>query len=306
MTKSRRPNYVIYAPDFDPDSGGAIFLHQLAHALGQLGEDASLWPWNVPSRSDTRKHLRRIIRNPGLLWQKPVGKLLCDPAMQTRIATHKDLRSDTIVVYPEVTLGNPLQARKIARWLLYKPGLKDPFQFTENEMFFRAGEMSDLPEMTGGAEDLFLWRRNPVYRDENRPERKGVCYMVRKGHEKERIPETEEPAAICIDGLSHEKAAEVFNTCQIFYSYDEATLYSQYAAICGCTSVIVPGFFRDRSEWVASHPLGRVGVAYGLDDLDHARQTRSQVQGVLDAQEEAGLDTVRRFISTTQAGFSVA
>ena len=74
---------------------------------------------------------------------------------------------------------------------------------------------------------------------------------------------------------------------------------------CGCTSVIVPGFFRDRSEWVASHPLGRVGVAYGLDDLDHARQTRSQVQGVLDAQEQTGLDTVRLFISTTQAGFSV-
>ena len=89
---------------------------------------------------------------------------------------------------------------------------------------------------------------------------------------KPRIAETR--GAIPIDGLSHEEIADIFNRCSVFYSYDEATFYSQYAAICGCLSVVVPGLYSSREEWVASHPIARYGVAYGLDDLDHARRVR--------------------------------
>jgi len=296
MPETPRANFLIYAPAYDPDSGGSIFLHQLAHALTTLGEDAALWPWWETPRPPLRKRLRRMLGKPMQLPQ--------DPTLRTRVARPSDLRPETVVVYPEVTLGNPLGAAHVARWLLYKPGLKDPYDFGPGEMFFRAGEMSDLPKITGGAQDLFLWRRNPVYRNENRPGRKGACYMVRKGHEKPRIPETED--AICVDGLSHEETAAVFNRCDTFYSYDEATFYSQYAAICGCDSVIVPGYFADRADWVAAHPIGRVGVAYGLDDLAHARATRDQVAPLLDAQEQAGLETVKAFVTRTQARHSSA
>jgi len=298
LSEPSRPNYIIYAPGFDPDSGGAIFLHQLVHALVSLGEDAALWPWGVPPKRSFGGWLKQVLRKPRLLWQGNAALLRRNPALTTPVARARDLREDTIVVYPEVTLGNPLEARHIARWLLYTPGQKDPYAFTEGEMFFRAGEMSDLPDVTGGAQDLYLWQRHPAYRNEKRPDRKGACYILRKGREKDRIPQTAD--AICIDGMSHEETAQVFNACETFYSYDEATFYSQYAAICGCTSVIVPGYFRTREDWVASHPIGRVGVAYGLDDLDHARTTREQVAEVLAAQEQAGLETVRSFISRTQ------
>lgn len=165
--------------------------------------------------------------------------------------------------------------------------------------------MSDLPEVTAGAPDLYLWKINPAYRNENRPDRKGVCFLVRKGEKKSRIPETETAEAIQVDGMSHEKMNEVFNRCDIFYSYDEATMYSQFAAICGCTSVVVPGMFSSREEWAASHPNGKYGIAYGNSpaELDHARKTQPLLLEDMRKKEEESLETVKNFIRLTKQRF---
>jgi hypothetical protein len=290
--------YLVVAPPYDPNSGGSIFLHELVHALRSLGADAALWPWNRRPVGSAA-HLRAILQRPSLLWREPPFALA--PGRDTPLAPLHEQVGDSIVVYPEVVLGNPLGARNVVRWLLYRPGLRDPYKFEPGEMFFRAGEMSDLPDLTGGAPDLFLWRVNPAYRDQQAPDRKGACYLLRKGADKPRIAETRD--AIQIDGLSHEEIAAIFNRCDTFYSYDEASFYSQYAALCGCLSVVVPGLYSSRAEWVAQHPLARYGVAYGLDDLDHAKATRHRVTDLLQEKEAAGLETVRSFLDLTQARF---
>ncbi|OYU40357.1 MAG: hypothetical protein CFE33_07490 [Pseudorhodobacter sp. PARRP1] len=217
------------------------------------------------------------------------------------IARPADLTSCSSVVYPEVPLGIALAVRHLTRWLLYKQGLRAPYNVTSDEMFFRTGEMSDLPDPTGGAPELFVRRINPASRNEPRSDRKGACFILRKGDAKPRIPETAQ--AIQIDGLSHAEISAVFNRCTTFYSYDEATLYSQYAAICGCDSVVIPSLYPSRAEWVQSHALARYGVAYGLDDLDHARATRHLTLGVLQAQEAKGMQSVQAFVELTQARF---
>ncbi len=293
------PRYIVVAPGYNPNSGGSIFLHELAQALHTLGAPAAFWPINRAPRAGLRQKLRALWRKPSLLWRDPAFVQV--PGRDIPIVPRRDVGPDSIVIYPEIVLGNPLGARHVVRWLLYRPGLRDPYRFGPDEMFFRAGEMADLPEVTGGAADLFLWRINDAYYDQGRRDRKGACYLVRKGTDKPRLPETAD--AICIDGLPHAEVAEIFNRCTTFYSYDEASFYSQYAAICGCDSVVVPGLYPSRTEWVAHHPTARYGVAYGLDDLDHARATRDLVIEQLRAQEAAGLETVRRFIALTEARF---
>jgi hypothetical protein len=293
------PQYLVFAPPFNPDSGGSIFLHELVHALNQLGASAAIWPMNQAPYPNLLAMLRAYLRKPSLLWRAP--EFAVDPDRTTPITRSRAARHDAIVVYPEITLGNPLGARKVVRWLLYRPGLRDPYRFGPDEMFFRAGEMSDLPELTGGAPDLFVWRINPIYRDEGRTDRKGACFIVRKGEGKPMIPETKD--AIQIDGMSHAEIADIFNRCETFYSYDEATFYSQYAAICGCTSVVIPGLYASRAEWVKHHPPGRYGIAYGLDDLEHARATRHLAMDSLKEQEAAGMETVRNFIRLTRERF---
>ncbi|MFD2816981.1 hypothetical protein ACFSYD_25180 [Paracoccus aerius] len=227
------------------------------------------------------------------------------PLLDTPIAHRRDLSADSIVIYPELVRGNPLKARNVVRWLLYKPNLLHPFSFGPEEMFFRAGGMSDVLDITGGAPDLYLWKINPAYQNENRPDRKGVCYMVRKGKNKPRIPETEAPNAIQIDSLSHAEINEIFNRCDTFYSYDEATMYSQFAAICGCTSIVIPGMFSSREEWAGQHPNGRFGIAYGTHptELEHARTTRHLLLKDLQRKEEESLETVRNFVNLTHQRF---
>ena len=302
---TRRYTYIIYAPHFDETSGGSIFLHLLVHRLNELGETAFLWPWGAPAQFSLRDRLRAYLRKPRLILEfAPCAalwpKLRTNPAWNTPQAQRGDLSNDNVVIYPEVTLGNPLGAQNIVRWLLYTPGVKDPYAFTPGELFYKAGEMCDLPGLTGGARDLFVWYRNPVYKNEHRPDRKGVCYTVRKGFDKPRIPETEQKGAICIDGLSHLETAKVFNACHTFYSYDEATFYSQYAALCGCLSIIIPGQYMSREAWVAAHPLGRFGVAYGDDDRDHALATMHRMEELLDEKIEASLRSVTAFINHTK------
>lgn len=294
-----KPNYLVHAPAYNPDSGGGIFLHMLVHTLRQLGEEAWIWPWYRDPQPGLRCMVNSVIRKPSLLLG--YGKRFLDPRLDTPIAGFEHFREDSIVIYPEITLGNPMGAINVVRWLLYKPGEKDPYRFTEGEMFFRVNPMFDLPEITGGATDLAIPRIDPVYRNENRPDRKGACYMVRKGKDKPRIPETAD--AICIDGMNHAQVADVMNSCEIFYTYDEATMFSHYAVLCGCDSVVVPGFYDNREQWAEEHDFFRHGIAYGVDDLPHARATAHKVAELLAAKEQEGVEMVRNFVALTRERF---
>lgn len=296
MMADARRNYIVLSYPWHEDKGGIIFQHHLVHQLNRMGERAFLWRMGPIVPLGPRSWLR---------WRLSRGPMLTNPQLDTPVARGRDLTRDSIVVYPEIVPGNPLKARNVVRWLLYKPGLRHPYSFGPDEMFFRAGKMSDLPEITGGAPDLYLWTLNPAYRDEGRPDRKGVCYLVRKGNHKPRIPETETPDAIRVDGMSHRQMNEVFNRCETFYSYDEATMYSQFAAIAGCTSVVVPGMFGSRQEWAEQHPNGRYGIAYGTDpaELEHARTTRHLLLEDMRAREQASLETVRHFVELTRRRF---
>ena len=286
--------YIVCAPSYDENNGGAIFLHQLVHVLNALGEKAFVWSMPEIYPLSKRQRLRRLFQPP---------RFATSPELNTPVHLGDTAPDDAIVIYPELLKGNPLKAKNIVRWLLYKPGVLHPYEFTEDEMFFHCGELFDVPELTGGAPELVMWRRNRNYRNENRPDRKGTCYIVRKGFEKTRLPETEAPDAIQIDGMSHAEINEIFNRCETFISYDEATMYSQFAAICGCDSIIVPGIFDTHDAWLASHPLAPYGVAYGFEALPHARAPRDKVKAFLDQQENDSKDSVRNFITLTKERF---
>lgn len=291
-------HYIVYAPPYSENVGGIIFLHELVHALRGLGEKAFLWPMVSALNPTKRTRLKNWIR-------PPIFK--CNPELDTPLAT-KALLNDgkAVVIYPEVIIGNPLKAKNVVRWLLYKPGLLYPYDFGPDEMFFTVSKMSDDPEITGGAPELFLWKVNRSYSNENRRARKGVCYIVRKGHKKSRIPETEAVDAIQIDGLTHQEINDIFNRCEVFYSYDEATMYSQFAAICGCLSIVVPEEYTSHKDWVQAHELARYGVAYGTEETEiaHALATRDQLIELLDQKEKAGAETVKRFVTLTKERFN--
>jgi len=292
-TSQKKPTYIVYAPSYNANNGGCIFLHQLVHNLNNMGERALLWPMQPIRMSKFKRYLN--------VKKEPDKSFKLSPDLNTALAEKKDLNDNAIVVYPEIVKGNPLNIKNVVRWLLYKPGVLHPFEFGKDEMFFKVDELCEDIEITGGAQDLFLWKVNPCYKNHKRPNRKGSCYIVRKGKEKQLVHDLDD--SIKIDGKSHEEIAEIFNRCEVFYSYDEATMYSQYAAVCGCTSIVIPGMYKSREDWIANHDLAKFGVAYGLDDIAHAKETQNKVIDLLLERERAGVKTVASFIETTKEKF---
>ena len=291
--------YVVCAPAFNSNSGGIIFLHRLVHELNALGEEAVLTQVYLDWIRETLTLKERLGRLRSHPWSV-TGPFHVNPALNTPYERRPLIDADTVVLYPEIVLGNPLKAHNVVRWLLhYDP--EKTYAFGHDDLFFRVDRNFDHPAISGGAPDLFLYEINPAYRDRGRTDRRGACFMVRKGHEKPRIPETAD--AELLDGKSHEQIAEAFNRCEVFYSYDEATMYSQYAALCGCLSVVIPGNYPSRDAWTEGYGIARYGIAYGLDDIEHARATMHLVRPLLEEREQEGLATVRNFVSLTRERF---
>ena len=116
----RNPIY-IYAPAYKEYSAGVRCLHYLCHALNQMG----VLSWIVPSeKSDGTSSY--------------VSGFLNTPLLTAEIAqSHFDFGLPPIVIYPESTEGNPLNAQVVARWLLSFPGtIGGPSQFPSSDFLF--------------------------------------------------------------------------------------------------------------------------------------------------------------------------
>lgn len=296
MSASQKPTYIIVAPKYRDTSGGSIFLHRLADELVQLGERAVVWPmrWKpLPLLSDV---LRRTIL-------KQRYRML--PGTTACLARSSDLKRDAIVVYPEVVVGNPLGAQRVVRWLLYPPSLRGTSaSFHRNDLFFKASDFSEDVSVSGGAQLLHLFSVHPAYSNERKAERNGTCYMLRKQANKPILHDT--ATDVCLDGLDHKQIAAEFNRCQRFICYDEATMYAQFAALCGCLPIVVPGYYKDRYSWAADRPIARYGVAFGLDDTEHALRTRHLLVEHLHDIERQGRASVSAFAKRTKHEFGYA
>lgn len=279
---------VVYAPSFDENSGGAIVLHLLVHLLRKEGVDAYIYPYTNTSKAP---YSGRFSRVPEALRVSLITTMLrsyrkyqqtktdnapfcLSKEFDTPLAEKKTLAS-SIVVYPESINGNPLQAKRVVRWLLHRPQFinSDAF-FDDNELLFYYQEDFKLGYDHLGPERKLsvIWFRNDLYNFPGDVQRSGVCYMIRKagrfGVNRDQLKD-----GVIIDGMSHEKISKIFKSHEYFYCFDPRTMYLDYAAICGCTPVIIPHTSIPESE-IALWPKFSNGIAFGLADVERAKATR--------------------------------
>lgn len=287
-------NFIIYADNFNEDLGGTIALHRLCDILNKVGEKAYLWPfgkavfeWRLPLASATR-----IV---GQWYRGHFNKFAVLPGFQTPIASHFNL-ARSIVIYPEVIDGNPLRAKRVVRWLLHKPGFHTArANFEPTDRFFFYQHAFNDPKLNPDGDNLLrtLFVRDDVYGRVNLGPRHGTCHVFRKGAG--RRPVHDVTHSILVDGKSHTELAQIFNDVEMCISYDLYTMYSLFAALCGCISVVVPQEGMSIEQWYPD-PADRYGVAYGFDDVPRALATQHLLLPRLKAQEDTANASVREFI----------
>lgn len=288
---------VVYAPSYDENVGGIIALHRLSQLLQESGYKCCLHPWSP--QFSMSKPMFTIVQIVKYIYGSIVGRRY-ETLKQNYIPIIDaiDPESD-VIVYPEIVIGNPLRARNVVRWVMYYPGKimgkwgygNDDLIFSYHDMFSRNHKYIHY-----GGELKIIFLQKSYYNSKS-AKRSGTCYIKRKRKYRKIVHDLDNSKLI--DGKAHEEIAEIFRNSEACISYDCYTMYSRYAAICGCLSIVVPEKGVSKLQWKPKEE-DRWGIAYGFDEkeIKWALSTRHKVLPYLiNHEEKCNAESTSNFIS---------
>lgn len=198
---------------------------------------------------------------------------------------------NTVVIYPEVVSGNPLNAKHVIRWILLDLGLEMPSNYYltwgDNDLVYH-WEPSSLPN---SKQLVNIWIDPVVIANLNaqiRVPRKYNCFGIRK---LKHIPKNlhkditffHKREDLCIDDKNIGRIIQIFQKSNLFYCYDPNTFFSVLAPLFGCVTVLHPlaGYKKDeyfKSRILYNHKkdiLFDYGIAYGnsAQEINRAKES---------------------------------
>lgn len=264
-------DFLIWSPEYDDSSGGIIALHKLADLIAKQGESCYILSNNTIENSSAKT--LKDLQNVSLDINK------------------------TMMVYPEIVNGNPNGAKHITRWLLNTPGVCGGNGiFDDNDLVYKYYDYFQAPDETKVKGELrtFNLKLNQFYNKNLK--REGECYIIKKG--KNKTLDKHHPQSINIDTyINDDYLVEIFNTKETFISYDSMCFHLQQAALCGCVPIVIPDKGISKEEFIKKAPVNKYGVAYGFDDIDHAKTTMPLLKDYLIEMEKQSFEQVKKFIS---------
>lgn len=254
---------VIKSPSYNPGSGGIIVLHKLCDILLELGYDAGFYvekgeSFYVNSTYKFNKFNQEDI----------------DPVYD-------------IVVYPEIVWDNPLKFNRVVRYIMnvghVTLGRKDTWSDSDfwiyySEKFYDGIKPKNILSVSDSKLEYFRDYKVPrPYKD---------CFSYRKKLDDPGFVDViHSPDAIEINfKTSDEDLIKIFNSCERFYCYDTASHLNVLASLCGCDSIVVPDG-KTREEVIDKSPKLQYGVAYGVEEIEQARQTRTLLRSFLEQEQ---------------------
>ena len=311
--------YIIESPPYDKNVGGFCALHYLADRLTYLGAKevylttdvlnprwrtktinldkpfflGDTWlDWTYQSIGQLKRYVlfntfkRKLTRLqkrlfPKLLWR------------------HFDI-DRTVVICGEAFVGVPFEAKHVVRWIMNTPRVcGGDGIFGPNDHIFQYHPWYSVDKkykVQGLLTAIDLDYQLKTYQNQNRSNRKGGAYLIRKGHPKkhDQHPSDFVHADPILEKMSDEEAATFFNSIETFISYDDMTWISVQAALCGCKSIIIPGE-GDRGMENLKKVNRLKGVAYGFEDEDWVKSTAHELRPHYEAVNAQNLGTIKAF-----------
>jgi len=200
---------------------------------------------------------------------------------------------NTIVIYCEGTIGNPLNAQYVVRWMLSELGQNAPREWLDtwgkDELVYYFNselKFNKYPEKIGNTYKLLsLLYIKPDIKQTNYKERDQYCYTIRKGPDihKNIIHIHPDNSFEITRQNTQDECIVFFNNYKYFISYDSLTFLIIIAALCGCIPIVykIEGLSKQEwiqttaaSEYIKSTGLDNLyGIAYGLEDIKYAEDT---------------------------------
>jgi hypothetical protein len=293
---------IIYTRPFDKNCGGILALHNLAKYINDMKNPeicAKLFIYN------------------GLRYKNN----FCEDFASIEEASHEN----AIVVYPEAIRGNPLNCKKVIRWILLELGKEKPLDHCRNWgkndlVYYFNSELkfNNNPERMGSIYKmlncLFI---NPLVSNYNVRERSGTCFSYRKSidiknmHNREIHTAHPEGSFEITKIHTQMQCIHFFNKYKWFMCYDPLTFYIVISALCGCIPVVykIEGFTKLQwiqstaaAEYIKCNGLDNLyGIAYGREDMEYAESTihlvREQWENIIKFNKET---TMVPFIKDVQ------
>lgn len=308
--------FIIVTPSYSENNGGAIVLHKLCHTINALGREAFLFPIVENLELNKFNYKKTFLKFFKKHLREPFRRFKTVPNLNTPVIKKlpEDIKSENwVVVYPEITFGNPLGAKHVVRWLLHNPGF-DPatgketknYFYGKGELYFRIGPwFKDFQQpgstTSGSFLQVFHFPLNIFNLDGAVKNRSGTAYTIRKGKNKKIVHDLSD--SILIDGLKHEEIAKIFKKVKTFISYDSVTTFSYFAALCGCDSIVIPDENISEEEWMPN-PEDRYGLSYGFENIAKARETSKYLPERFQRFESSSESSVKNFLNEVDIFFS--
>ena len=258
---SEKLKFRIYTPIYNEKSGGIMVLHKLCEKILSFGHECKLITMSNTIVNDNYK----------------------------QHYTNKNDIEDTIVIYPEITSGNPLNAKKIIRWILCELGRncdKNIYKtWNNNDIIYF---YSSFNQKINVSKYLFCFEFDKNIINYNKNERKKDCFEIRKAYIFHKNLKLIHPNnSYEIKDLSLKDKIDIFNNHRYYYCYDPYTFNMIIAGLCGCIPIVIPIENVYKKDWTKSLYCGQYlienkkdylyGIAYGNNDLEYAKNTNNLI-----------------------------
>ena len=286
-------------------TGGILAVHYLAYQVAKKGHNVYMF---------TEPHYKHENIHTLKSWVE--GKFMEDASINKQGEVRKWERfsyyhNNTIAVYTQDTYSNPLGISNVARWMVYTPQDHIRKTWKDTDYIFTYGDQEGLRKGINKVEseliamDLHL----DTFKNNNNPQRKGYCHLLHKHTSPNARTFLEELNSTSLSRWKYKGAwkymAEQFNNHKYFITYDQLSFWPQVAALCGCIPIVMnppnhdknyysndttPEFYRNEN------PLKKYGVAFGMDDIQHAINTNHLVRPHLENLDKENEKTIDNFI----------
>lgn len=285
-------------------TGGIVVLHKLAHLIAEAGHNAYVFCKPEYDHPNIHRIPCEIIDQKGFVeyfqWEGfnyPIQK--------------------TVSIYPQVTAGNPFNTAHVARWVLYDTEKVLEDTYSDTDIVFAFGDFKTYRDWEKHKLTIFDYQLDKMYIT-NTGKRKGFCYVRNKHTPPDGDAFVEKLGATNLSDWDKygdrrfDFLREHFNQHEYMLTYDQKSLITTLAALCGCKVIILnPGPTYEFSpnantqgergvmtptEYRLKNPIQMYGVAYGWDDIQWANNTIHMVRDHVEALQEIDMKTFNSFI----------